>query len=443
MSRRPAWLAVVVAGLLVVSLFAPVVAGQDVDPPSQIDEGDSADHSEESERSYQVVQDDRVIPITPIAGEEPVESFYGYHNPFVGSREDPLWGRSFSSEGTTDYQADDTSVLLLYAGPEGVSLVAVHDRYTETPSDGTPGGSVSWRLSGLPDGGEWAVIDDEYGWLTANETQDDLFYFDPAHRAGAPGTDGQPPGEADALLSWVWTGGRTDGVAYRGLGTDAAIRIDPAFNADSYHRYGDRRRTGVLDRPTENEGYNGTVDDWELIVPAEDADEVDDAADADRVSLDPEEPVEIRTTDSPPTVRSVRLETDTVDVGEPARLSAVIENPGGANWSHEAWFRVGDTDLDSRRVTVPADGERTVAFSQRFDTPGRYELGVGDERTTLTVREPDGSASDDTAGEPFGADDDSPFNDDEESTDDRTDGFGPVVALVALVAIAIAGRRWG
>ena len=441
MSRR-AWLAVVVVGLVVVSLLAPAVAGQHADRPRQVDEGDSANRSEEGERFYQLVQGDRVIPVDPIAGEEPVESFYAYHHPYVGSREDPLWGRSFSSEGTVDYQADDTSVLLLYEGSEGVSLVAVHDRYTDPRSDGTPGGSVSWRLSGLPDGGEWAVVDDEYGWLTGNESQDDLFYFDPAHRAGAPGTDGQPPGAADALLSWVWTAGRTDGVAYRGLGTDAAVRIDPAFNADSYHRYGDRRRTGVLDRPTENEGYNGTVDDWELIVPAEDTEDVDDAEDVDRVSLDREEPVEIRSTDSPPTVRSVRLETDTVDVGEPAQLSAVIENPGGANWSYEARFRVGDTDLGSQRVTVPADGERTVTFTQRFDTPGRYEVGVGDERTTLTVREPDGDASDDAA-EPFGSDDGSPFNDDAESTDDRTDGFGAVAALVALAVAAIAGRRWG
>ncbi|MFO7834803.1 MAG: hypothetical protein R6V31_12355 [Halohasta sp.] len=438
MSRR-AWLGVVVAGLLVVSLFAPAVAGQHADPPRQVDEGNQ---SAEGERSYQLAQGDRVIPVAPVAGEEPVESFYAYHHPYVGSREDPLWGRSFSSEGTTDYQADDTSVLLLYEGPEGVSLVAVHDRYTETPSDGTAGGSVSWRLSGLPSGGEWAVIDDEYGWLTGNETQDDLFYFDPAHREGAPGTDGQPPGEADALLSWVWTAGRTDGVAYRGLGTDAAVQIDPAFNADAYHRYGDRRRTGVLDRPTENEGYNGTVDDWELIVPDEEANEVDDAEDVDRVSLDRDEPVELRSTDSPPVARSVRLENDTVDVGEPARLSAVIENPGGANWSHEAWFRVGDTDLDSRRVTVPADDERTVEFTQRFDTPGRYELGVGDERTTLTVRGVDDNASDDAVGEPFGGDDGSSFDDDE-STDDRTDGFGAVAALVALVVAvaAVAGRR--
>jgi len=149
----------VMSGILVVlmitALFVPVVAADNHE-----------DESETTERSYQIVQGDQVIPVEPMQGDESVEEFYDYRHPHVGSRDNPSWGRSFSSMGTTDIQQDDTSALMLYEGPDGVSLVAVHDKYYEEQAEGTTGGSVSWTVSGLPEDGEWAVIDDEYGWLT-------------------------------------------------------------------------------------------------------------------------------------------------------------------------------------------------------------------------------------------------------------------------------------
>lgn len=372
-------LSTVAVVLLIGSLSVPVVYADD--------------HTESTghDRSYQIVQGDQVISVAPVDGEESVEAFYDYHHPHVESRADPQWGRSFSSEGTGEYQQDDTSVLLLYEGSEGVSLVALHDRYHETQADGTPGGSLSWTVSGLPNGGEWVVIDDEYGWYTSETTKDDIFYVDPAHQNSAPGTDGEPPGDADALLSWVWTTGRNDGVAYRGLDSNASITIDPGFNQDSYHRYGDQRRATRLDEPDQNNGYNGTVDDWQVIVPA------DNGTAFDRVSLEHlDEPVEIRSTSVRPAPQSVELETDTIEPGDSVRLTAVIGNPGAVEWSHEVSFRVDDTERQNTVVTVPAGEKRTVTFTQQFDSVGVYELGVGDEHTTVTVDEPE--TSDDTDG---------------------------------------------
>jgi hypothetical protein len=261
------------SGILVVlmttTLFMPVVSANSHE-----------DGSETENRSYQIVQGDRVIPVEPIQGNESVEDFYDYRHPHVGSREDPSWGRQFSSVGTTEFQRHERSVLMLYEGPDGVSLVGVHDKYSEEPPEGTTGGSVSWTVSGLPENGEWAVIDDEYGWLMENETKDDIFLLDSDHQAGAPGNDGAPPSGADALLSWVWLAGRSDGVAYRGFGQDVSVTIDPGFNRQSYHRYGDPRRTGELDRPDAGERYNGKIYVWEVVVPTKNDGEYD------RVKLD-------------------------------------------------------------------------------------------------------------------------------------------------------------
>ncbi|MEA1931131.1 MAG: PGF-CTERM sorting domain-containing protein [Euryarchaeota archaeon] len=408
------------ASLLLTSLAAPVVYA----------DSHTDDSGSESDRVYQIVQGEQVLSIEPVSGDETVEEFYDYRHPYVGSRDDPSWGRSFSSVGTTDYQRDDTSILLLYEGPQGVSLVAVHDRYHEEQSQGTPGGSLSWTVDGLPESGEWAVIDDEYGWLTENESKDDIFRLDAAHRAGAPGNDGAAPVGTDALLSWVWTTGRSDGVAYRGLENDASIVINPAFNNESYHRYGDERRPDVPpDRPEANAGYNGIVDDWDVVVPSSGDD--DDVEHIELNSLD--EPVAVRSTSTPPAPRSVSLDTDRIDPGDTATLSATIENPGSVEWTYEAQLRVYDTDLQTETVTVPAGEERTVEFTQQFGEAGRYEIGVGTEQATLTVGDPDEST------------DDSPFDDPDETgdtegtdgTDDRTPGFGPVAALIALLVVAV------
>lgn len=405
--RHSSLLVAVVVVLLVTSLFVPVVAADN-----------HTDDSGETDRVYQIVQGDQVVSVDPIQGADSVEEFYDYRHPHVGSRDDPYWGRSFSSLGTTSLQQDDASILMLYEGPDGVSFVAIHDKYYEEQERGTTGGSVSWTMSGLPEDGEWAVIDDEYGWLTTNATKDDLFYLDSDHRAGAPGNDGEPPDDADALLSWVWLTGRSDGVAYRGLGQDVSITVDPAFNEESYQRYGDQRREDEPpDRPDRGERYNGTIDDWQVIVPT------DNGSAYERVSLDSlDEPVRIQSTSQPPTVQSVGLETDSIDPGESARISAVIENPGDAEWSYRAGLDVGDTELQSQTVTVPAGEERTVEFQQEFSEPGVYEISVGDARTNVTVGEPTTTTN---SSEPV------------DNTDEQLPGFGAITALVALLAVMI------
>lgn len=176
------------------------------------------------EHSFSITQDDECIPVRPLAGEEPVEELYRYaypHDRFDG--QPGVDGTSYSSEGTVDLQQEDTSVLFLYDGAEGVSLVVVHGRYDEEASleeiEEAEKRAVSFAFEGLPADGEWAVQDD---LLTADgerayENWDRWDVEDPLQS-----------------VHWVYRRGRTDGGAFRGLASqDVTVNIAPAFNESS------------------------------------------------------------------------------------------------------------------------------------------------------------------------------------------------------------------
>lgn len=206
---------------------------------------DADDH-----RSFDLEQDGDCFPVVPLEGDEPVEAFYD-------------WGRdelSWSSEGTRELQRSETSLLFLYRGPLGLSLVVVHDR----ADDGTPGGVASFTFEGVPEDAEWAVKDDLYEkssnadtWeingtvLEANETTvtDDIPDIDGNETvvetnetdnetdSEATGDDTPAGGNATEYddrtdeIDWFWTTGRTDGGALRGLAVDGLeMEIDAAFD---------------------------------------------------------------------------------------------------------------------------------------------------------------------------------------------------------------------
>ena len=388
---------------MISALFAPVVSAQSEQP---VDDEPAAD-----KYTYRIVQGDQEFEVKPIQGDVPAEAFYDYRDPYQ-SRENPSWGRSFSSRGTTDYQQDSTSILMLYKGPQGVSLVAVHDKYHENLDNATAGSSVSFQLTGLPEDGEWAMIDDDYGWRIDGEEKGDVAQLGADHRAGAAGNDGDPPAGVDARLSWAWMTGRTDGMAYRGLaGEDLSLTIDPAFNENSYHRVGDDRRPDEEpDDPEEGEEYNGTIDDWQVISAT------DGGEDYKRIwfdSLDEE----------------VRIET--VPTAEP--VTASLSGPEQATVGQNTTFTVNASTADVERYEwtvngTPVESTNDSALTHTFDETGTAEVNV-----TVTS----GANQSDTASSAVEV-----VNDETEATDDGTPGFGVGAALLALaVTILVAARR--
>ena len=196
---------------------------------------------ESGDATYALQQGDQCVPITPLSGDETVEEFYDYRTPNT----DPS-GSAYSSYGTTHLQRPETSILFLYDGPKGLSLVVVHDKL----NDGTNGGAVTFRFGDLTKG-EWVVGDDIYD----GETNYDRFQET----------------ETGWKVDWTWGSGRSDGGAYRPLGDDFAVTVDPSFNEEAA-LYG--------------EHYEGKISDWQVLSG--------DRSDPDRTSLSLTEPITIR-----------------------------------------------------------------------------------------------------------------------------------------------------
>lgn len=208
-----------------------------------------AEHGNDSD-AYVIEQGEQCVAVDPITNDtQSVEDFYDYRHP----DSDPN-ASTYSSYGTTEYQADNTSILMLYEGSEGTSLVIVHEKLHEPAEDGTNGSSATFVVTGLSDEDDgWVVEDDDYN----ESSQDDVFVHNDTH----------------SEMTWVWGQGRTDGAAYRGLDGDTDIEIDPGFNEDANFRYSGQ--------------YAGWVHDWEVITATDDG--------FDRVGLDSlEENVTVR-----------------------------------------------------------------------------------------------------------------------------------------------------
>lgn len=215
MLGQAATFAVVLVMVLSVSVGAAVA-----------DDASSAAQQENND-TYAVVQGSDCSEITPLTGNESVESFYDYRTPIADNPSTNRTGQSFSSKGTIALQRPDSSSLFLYEDRTGnLSLVFLHG----SVDNATDGGSATFTITGLPEDGSWAVKDDEY----ENESNFDVWrQADGVHR-----------------VDWTWGTNKTDGGAYAGLGDEFEITIDPAFNTEAA-LYG--------------EHYNGTVRHWAAI----------------------------------------------------------------------------------------------------------------------------------------------------------------------------------
>jgi PGF-CTERM protein len=192
-------------------------------------------------------------------------------------------------------------------------------------------------------------------------------------------------------------------MAYRGFGQDdVSITIDPAFNEESYHRYGDTRRPDEdPDDPTEGPEYNGTIDDWQVITATDGGD------DFKRVWFDSlEQDVTIETVDEPP---------------EP---TVSVAGPGTATVGKEVTFNTSNTtdtvesyEWTVNGTTVESTNESTL--SHTFNETGTAEVEV-----TVSTAD-DQTATNSTTVEVVES---------EGTSTGQTPGFGPIIALVALVA---------
>ncbi|WP_458206571.1 hypothetical protein [Haladaptatus sp. NG-SE-30] len=185
----------------------------------------------ESNTQFAIEQDGKCIPIEPLSMSGlPVEQFYDYRTPDT----DPS-SYKYASFGTESLQRKDTSIMFLYKGPKGLSLVMVHDKL-----DAGDGGAVSFNITNLPVKGKFVVKDDQYDGPTNRDT------FDYSKHRDWNGNE-----TATAVIHWTWQGGRADGAVYRGLGNEFEFTIHPKFN-----------KQALLSNV---EGNEGKVEKWQVL----------------------------------------------------------------------------------------------------------------------------------------------------------------------------------
>ncbi len=195
----------------------------------------SADAQSGNNAQYSIEQDGKCIPIKPLSMTGlPIQEFYDYRTPDT----DPS-SYKYASFGTQNLQRKDTSILFLYKGPQGLSLVAIHDKI-----DQGKGGAVTFRITNLPVHGKFVVKDDKYDAQTNMDT------FDYSKHRNWNGKE-----SASANVSWTWQEGRSDGMAYRGLGNDFNITINPQFN----------EKAVLAGEANKNSVYQGKIKEWEVL----------------------------------------------------------------------------------------------------------------------------------------------------------------------------------
>jgi hypothetical protein len=319
--------------------------------------------------TFIVQQGDTCTEVTPLGdGSQSVEEFYNYE-----VLNDTA---NYSSLGTTDIQEDQTSQLFVYRGSDGLSLVFLHDEI------GEPYGFVGTAdISGLPADGEWAVEDDNY------TNRDDTFNYT----------------ATGAHIEWNSNGGRTDGAAFRGLGSAnySTITADIKFN-DAVERYPFEEWSGS---PSDNE-----IERW-----------IVRSGDGGTTELDINTPVEIS-----PGSCSGGVSTFTAT---PNGTNATATDTAGTATSQS-------TSTDTQTATdtaTPTDTPRPT------DTPTATST-EGDSGDATAEDESGGAATETDAGGLVGTS--SPT--DTDSSGAFGPGFGTgaaLIAVLALAAVALARRR--
>ncbi|WP_324665177.1 DUF7282 domain-containing protein [Haloarcula sediminis] len=264
-------------------------------------------------QSYVAVQGEECTPITAFSDNESAIEYYDYRlpenfsdNPYVNAT-----GTSFSSEGTTDLQAPNTSNVFLYTDTANDSayLVFVHGAVDNESADG---GVATFNVTGLPEDGNWTVRDDDYDANTS--------------------TDNWTVTNTTSTVDWDWDEEATDGGVYSGIDNDTNVTIEPAFNEDA-EMYGSA--DGVVEswQVLSNDSDNVTRTDLELNETLQISAGTCDDVDADDTDTD---------TDDTDTDTDDTDDTDT-DTDEPATVNFEDQESDG-------------TTVTVDNVTVPEDG---------------------------------------------------------------------------------------
>jgi CARDB len=86
-------------------------------------------------------------------------------------------------------------------------------------------------------------------------------------------------------------------------------------------------------------------------------------------------------------VSNLRIEPSEIKAGEKVTVSAEVKNAGGSEGSYTAELKVNGMTEGSQNLTIPAGTSSAVTFTVSKDTPGVYQVGLGNLTGQFTVIE--------------------------------------------------------
>lgn len=86
-------------------------------------------------------------------------------------------------------------------------------------------------------------------------------------------------------------------------------------------------------------------------------------------------------------VISLVSEPSEVVAGETVSVTAVVKNTGGSEGTYVVMLTLDGVTIETKEVAITPGSSKTVTFSMVKDTPGTYEIGVGELSSTFTVKE--------------------------------------------------------
>jgi len=92
-------------------------------------------------------------------------------------------------------------------------------------------------------------------------------------------------------------------------------------------------------------------------------------------------------------VSNLRIEPSETKAGEKVTVSAEVKNTGGSEGSYTAELKVNGVTEDSQNLTIPSGASVGVTFSVSKDTPGVYQVTLGNLTAQFAVTETTASAS--------------------------------------------------
>jgi len=86
-------------------------------------------------------------------------------------------------------------------------------------------------------------------------------------------------------------------------------------------------------------------------------------------------------------VTSFNISPPEITAGETASITTQVKNTGGSEGVYITILTVDEADVEAKEVTIAPGASETVTFSLVKDTPGTYQVGIGGQTSSLTVKQ--------------------------------------------------------